>query len=143
MANKGRVLYVGVTGFLFQRVMQHKAGEVEGFTKHYVNRLVYYESFQYVDRAIERESDIKRWRREKKIVLIHGSELNNLANCHLQSGSESVKLALLRRRLQPQFLHHHLQILPRLFLLARIAQEEGGMIGHRQLGASEVVPAAA
>jgi putative endonuclease len=48
MASKGRVLYVGVTGFLFSRVMQHKSGGTEGFTKHYhVNRLVYYETFQY------------------------------------------------------------------------------------------------
>jgi predicted GIY-YIG superfamily endonuclease len=32
MASKGRVLYVGVTGFLFSRVMQHKSGEIDGFT---------------------------------------------------------------------------------------------------------------
>ena len=66
MASKGRVLYVGVTGFLFSRVMQHKWGEIDGFTKHYhINRLVHYESFQYIDRAIERETEIKNWRREK------------------------------------------------------------------------------
>ena len=71
MASKGRVLYVGVTGSLFSRVMQHKSGEIDGFTKHYhINRLVHYESFQYIDRAIERETEIKNWRREKKIVLI-------------------------------------------------------------------------
>jgi predicted GIY-YIG superfamily endonuclease len=46
MASKSRVLYVGMTGFLMQRVQQHKAGECEGFTKKYnVNRLVYYETF--------------------------------------------------------------------------------------------------
>jgi len=47
MASKSRVLYVGVTGFLMSRVLQHKAAETDGFTKRYnVNRLVYYESFQ-------------------------------------------------------------------------------------------------
>ena len=71
MASKSRVLYVGATGFLFSRVMQHKRSEVEGFTKHYhVNRLVYYEAFRYIDRAIARETEIKKWRREKKVALI-------------------------------------------------------------------------
>jgi putative endonuclease len=73
MSSKGRVLYVGVTGALFNRVMQHKAGEVEGFTKHYrVHRLAYYEVFQYVNNAILREKQIKGWRREKKVALIEG-----------------------------------------------------------------------
>jgi putative endonuclease len=71
MASKGRVLYVGVTGFLFSRVMQHKSGQIEGFTNQYhIDRLVYYESFQYIDRAIGRETEIKKWRREKKVALI-------------------------------------------------------------------------
>jgi len=71
MASKGRVLYVGVTGFLMARVLQHKACEVDGFTKRYhVTRLVYYETFQYVNSAIARETRIKKWRREKKVALI-------------------------------------------------------------------------
>jgi putative endonuclease len=71
MASKGRVLYVGVTGFLMTRVQQHKAGETESFTqKYHVNRLVYYETFRYVNNAIARETEIKKWRREKKIALI-------------------------------------------------------------------------
>ena len=70
MASKGRVLYIGVTGFLMPRVLQHKAGESD-FTKRYnINRLVYYESFQYVNNALARETEIKKWRREKKIALI-------------------------------------------------------------------------
>ena len=74
MASKGRVLYVGVTGFMFTRVMQHKSGDFEGFTKQYhVNRLVYYEVFRYGDRAIARETEIKKWRREKKIALIEAA----------------------------------------------------------------------
>jgi putative endonuclease len=34
-----------------------------------VNRLVYYEVFQYVNNAIARETEIKKWRREKKVAL--------------------------------------------------------------------------
>jgi putative endonuclease len=70
MTSKGRVLYVGVTGFLMSRVLQHKAGD-SGFTSRYhIDRLVYYEVFKYVNRAIARETEIKKWRREKKVALI-------------------------------------------------------------------------
>ncbi|HEY1800492.1 MAG TPA: GIY-YIG nuclease family protein [Terriglobales bacterium] len=70
MASKSRVLYVGVTGFLMPRVLQHKAG-AGGFTDKYrANRLVYCETFRYVNNAIARETEIKKWRREKKVALI-------------------------------------------------------------------------
>ena len=75
LASKSRVLYVGVTGFLMARVLQHKSGEYEGFTQRYkVNRLVHFEVFQYVNNAIARETEIKKWRREKKVALL---EANN------------------------------------------------------------------
>ncbi len=71
VASRSRILYVGVTGFLMARVLQHKSGETDGFTKRYcINRLVYYESFRYVNNAIARETEIKKWRREKKVALI-------------------------------------------------------------------------
>jgi len=71
VASRSRILYVGVTGFLMARVLQYKSGETDGFTKKYsINRLVYYESFRYVNRAIARETEIKKWRREKKVALI-------------------------------------------------------------------------
>ena len=74
MASKSRVLYVGVTGSLMSRVLQHKAGEAEGFTQRYnITRLVYYEVFQYLNNAIARETEIKKWRREKKVALIAAS----------------------------------------------------------------------
>jgi putative endonuclease len=74
MASKGRVLYVGVTGSLMSRVAQHKTGANDGFTKRYhVTRLVYYEIFKYVNNAIARETQIKKWRREKKLALIEVS----------------------------------------------------------------------
>jgi putative endonuclease len=71
MASKSRVLYVGITGFLMTRVLQHRAGEGGAFTRKYrVHRLVYYHSFQNVGDAIARETEIKKWRREKKVALI-------------------------------------------------------------------------
>ncbi len=71
MSSKGRVLYVGMTGFIFARVLQHKSRETEGFTRRYhISRLVYYETFRYVNNAISRETEIKKWRREKKVALI-------------------------------------------------------------------------
>jgi len=71
MASKSRTLYVGVTGFLMHCVLQHKAAESNSFTKRYnINQLVHYESFQYVNNALARETEIKKWRREKKTALI-------------------------------------------------------------------------
>jgi len=74
MASKGRVLYIGVTGALMSRVLQHKSMDQDGFTKNYhITRLVYYESFQYVNNALARETQLKKWRREKKVALIEAS----------------------------------------------------------------------
>ncbi len=70
MASKGRVLYVGVTGFLMSRVLQHKVGQSGFSARYHIDRLVYYEVFKYVNRAIPRETETKAWRREKKIALI-------------------------------------------------------------------------
>ena len=71
MASKSRVIYTGMTGFLMARVLRHRAGEGGLFTRKYrVHRLVYFESFQNVENAIARETEIKKWRREKKVALI-------------------------------------------------------------------------
>jgi putative endonuclease len=72
LANKvNTVLYVGVTNNLFRRVVEHKLQLHEGFTKRYnVYKLVYFESFQYVNDAISRETEIKRWKRQWKNRLI-------------------------------------------------------------------------
>ena len=74
MASKGRVLYIGVTGSLMSRVLQHKSLEENRFTQRYrVTRLVYYETFQYVNNALARETQLKKWRREKKVALIEAA----------------------------------------------------------------------
>jgi putative endonuclease len=71
MASRSLTLYTGVTGDIYHRALQHKAGEVEGFTKKYhINRLVYYDAFKYVNNALAREKQIKAWTRAKRLALI-------------------------------------------------------------------------
>ncbi len=66
-------LYIGITNDLLTRIRQHKQHVFAGFTAQYeVDRLLYYETFQYVNNAIRREKQLKGWRREKKIALIEG-----------------------------------------------------------------------
>jgi putative endonuclease len=65
------VLYVGVTNDLPRRLAEHQQGMVEGFTSRYkVHRLVYFEETRDIRSALEREKQIKAWRREKKLALI-------------------------------------------------------------------------
>jgi|SRR5581483_6118805 len=64
-------LYIGVTSRLEQRIWQHKQHTVQGFTSKYdVDRLLYSESFDDVRNAIDREKQLKGWRRDKKIHMI-------------------------------------------------------------------------
>jgi len=68
---KAAILYTGITGNLPRRVRQHKNKLIPGFTSRYnLTRLVYYEQFFYPDAAIDREKEIKGWRRSKKLKLI-------------------------------------------------------------------------
>ena len=65
------MLYVGITSRLAERISEHKAHAVSGFTKRYnVDRLVYVEAYQDVTTAIAREKQIKAYRRSKKVALI-------------------------------------------------------------------------
>ena len=72
LTNKnGNVMYVGMTNVLARRLYEHKTSLVEGFTKKYrVHKLVYLEVTENVHSAIEREKEIKKWRREKKNQLV-------------------------------------------------------------------------
>src|SRR3954468_12101763 len=77
LANAPRNFYVGFTGDLRQRVFEHKTKSVECVTNTWNDcRLVYFESWQYAQRAIAREKQIKPWRREKKIWLIESVNRN-------------------------------------------------------------------
>ena len=69
------VLYIGVTNCLEQRLVEHYLEKdnllSNAFTARYnVIYLVYYEDYDYVNDAIAREKEIKKWRREKKDKLI-------------------------------------------------------------------------
>jgi putative endonuclease len=69
-SNSG-TLYIGMTNSIYRRALQHKRGEIEGFAaKYHCIRLVYYESFDDVHKAIDREKQLKRWVRRKKVALI-------------------------------------------------------------------------
>jgi putative endonuclease len=65
------VLYTGVTNDLVRRVFEHKKKIIQGFTSKYnVNKLVYFEIFDFIDLAIKREKQIKGYARHKKDALI-------------------------------------------------------------------------
>jgi len=71
MTNRSRTLYVGVTNNLERRLYEHKQKLVPGFTSKYrIDRLVFFETTPSVLSAIEREKQIKSWRRSKKVALI-------------------------------------------------------------------------
>jgi putative endonuclease len=72
LASKSRgTLYIGVTNGLIFRVEQHKAGKGSSFTrKHKVNRLVWFQEFADVRKAIQREKTMKEWPRAWKVNLI-------------------------------------------------------------------------
>ena len=73
MANKRNgTIYVGVTNDIVRRVQEHKNHTFpDSFTARYnCDKLVFFETFQYVDRAIEREKQLKGGSRSNKIALI-------------------------------------------------------------------------
>ena len=70
-SKRNGTLYIGVTSDLAKRVYQHKNQIIGGFTKKYnVHMLVYYEVFDDIYSAIEREKRLKKWKRQWKIELI-------------------------------------------------------------------------
>ncbi len=65
------VLYIGVTEDLIKRIWQHKEKLTEGFTKKYnLTKLVYYEVFETILYAIQREKQLKAGSRKRKVELI-------------------------------------------------------------------------
>ncbi len=75
------VLYVGVTKDLIRRVFEHRTGAVEGFTRRYgLKRLVYFEQFDEIYAAIQREHTIKHWRRAWKVrkIIAHNPDWDDL-----------------------------------------------------------------
>ncbi len=74
MTNKrDGILYTGVTSNLPRRVFEHRDGLAPGFSKRYgLKLLVYYERFDDIRDAIQREKTIKHWPRAWKVRLLHG-----------------------------------------------------------------------
>ncbi|PWU24066.1 hypothetical protein C5B42_00920 [Candidatus Cerribacteria bacterium 'Amazon FNV 2010 28 9'] len=71
LANTRPTLYIGVTDNLYRRVMEHREGKIEGFTqKYHIHKLVHYEITPYINDAIEREKQLKNWKRAWKLKLI-------------------------------------------------------------------------
>ena len=74
MTNKNKTtLYIGVTSDLKRRVSEHKAHLYKkSFTHKYnLEFLVYYENFHFIEEAIFREKQLKKYSRKKKEVLIN------------------------------------------------------------------------
>lgn len=78
LANKSYgTLYLGVTSNLKQRIWQHKEKVVDEFTSQYgVDKLVWFELHDSMESAISREKNIKNWKRDWKIQLINGENLD-------------------------------------------------------------------
>ena len=76
-SKKNGTLYIGDTSNIIKRVYEHKNKLCEGFSNKYeVENLVYYEIFDDITLAIEREKQLKNWKREWKVALIE-KENNN------------------------------------------------------------------
>jgi len=70
-SKRNGTLYTGFTNDILRRVSEHKADLVKGFTKKYgVHILVYFEQCDDYDAALQREKQIKEWKREWKLELI-------------------------------------------------------------------------
>lgn len=64
-------LYIGVTNNLIRRIYEHKNDSIDGFTKlHKVHKLVYYEEYNDIELAIQREKQLKKWNRKWKLRII-------------------------------------------------------------------------
>ncbi len=68
------VLYIGVTNDLYRRLKEHyqdSKTEKKTFAgKYNCYNLIYYEYFQFINHAIDREKELKAWRRSKKVELV-------------------------------------------------------------------------
>jgi putative endonuclease len=70
-SKRNGTLYIGMTGDIAERMMQHKQKLVKGFTQRYnIDNLVYAEEFESAQEAQANEYRMKRWRRDWKLKLI-------------------------------------------------------------------------
>jgi len=70
---KDQSIYTGITNDLSRRLKQHQNKKGGHYTaSHKVEKIIYTERFKTKSEALKRESEIKSWRREKKLALIKG-----------------------------------------------------------------------
>ena len=76
-SKRNGTLYIGVTTDLSARAFAHRNGTGSAFTKKYaVTQLVWYETYDMVTDAIQRETTLKHWLRKWKLALIEKSNPN-------------------------------------------------------------------
>ena len=76
-SQRNGTLYIGVTSNLVKRIWEHKNDLVEGFTRQYgCHTLVYFEQYEDMTNAIQREKQMKKWNRAWKIGLIEKQNPN-------------------------------------------------------------------
>jgi putative endonuclease len=76
-SKRNGTLYIGVTSDPLQRIWAHKNHLVEGFTKRYgIHLLVWYEMHESMESAIQREKQLKEWKRKWKLELIERTNPN-------------------------------------------------------------------
>ena len=74
LSSRSRTLYIGMTNSLRKRIMEHRNKHSGTYTARYkITRLVYCEQFQYVNNAIAREKELKKWTRAQKVTLIEAA----------------------------------------------------------------------
>ena len=72
-----KAIYTGVTNNLERRVYEHQNKLADGFTKKYnINKLVYFDCTEDITSTIEREKQMKGWKRQKKNELIQAMNSN-------------------------------------------------------------------
>jgi putative endonuclease len=72
IANKRNgTIYIGVTSALWDRIATHKSKSLAGFSSKYgIALLVWYEHHHFMEDAIRREKQMKKWNRTWKLRLI-------------------------------------------------------------------------
>lgn len=74
---KRTVFYTGLTNNIVRRTIEHQSGYGSEFTRKYkLAYLIYFEEYQYIGDAINREKEIKGWLRKKKVNLIKSTNSN-------------------------------------------------------------------
>ena len=99
MASRTKTLYIGVTNDIERRAWEHKSRTLVGFTSRYnIDRLVYYEDYESIQDAIQREKQLKGWLRPKKVALIESAnpEWDDLAD-RWYPGTETLRFPACRR----------------------------------------------